>query len=195
MVAGFGSIVNLYAKLPRTDHGTSLFAAFGAAITVGPVSLVIRAVLGTLLAFTGGHGCFCLVNTSSATDYARRYCTPCASDGMDLGRRFRRLSEQQRITGHGHRHRNRSRELHDDPVHLTRDKAVTTAHPVSRTPPTDTSQRRLDSPGSLSSRFVFTRPLRIRAQAPLTRQLHNDRQPLGSHMPVTQREDEQQTYG
>jgi len=53
VVFGFGSIVNLYAKLPRTDHGTSLFAEFDAAITVGPVSLAIHAVLGTLLVLTG----------------------------------------------------------------------------------------------------------------------------------------------
>ena len=53
LVFGFGSTVNLSAKLPRTDHGTSLFAAFDAAITAGPVSLAIHAVLGTLLVLTG----------------------------------------------------------------------------------------------------------------------------------------------
>ena len=128
---GFRSTGNLYDKLPRTDHSTSLFAAFGAALTVGPVSLALHAVLGMLLVFTGSHGCFCIVSTSSATDYACRCCTPCAAYGMDLGRRFRPLAEQQRITLHGHRHR--SRDLQDDPVHLTRDNAITTAHLVSRT--------------------------------------------------------------
>ena len=54
---------------------------------------------------------------------------------MGLGRRFRRLAEQRRITlhGHGHGHRHRSPELHDDTVHLARDNASTTAHPESRT--------------------------------------------------------------
>ena len=53
LVFGFGSTVNQYAKLPKMDHGTSMFAAFDAAITVGPVNLAIHAVLGTLLVLTG----------------------------------------------------------------------------------------------------------------------------------------------
>ncbi len=53
VAAGFGSIVNLYSKLPRTDHVTSLFATFDAAITVGPVNLAEHAFLGTLLVLTG----------------------------------------------------------------------------------------------------------------------------------------------
>jgi hypothetical protein len=45
-----GISVNLFAKLPAGDKGTSLFTALGAAIASGPVSLAIHAVIGTLIA-------------------------------------------------------------------------------------------------------------------------------------------------
>jgi hypothetical protein len=41
--------VNLYAKIPASDHGKGTFAAFGAAVAAGPVGLAVHAVLGTLL--------------------------------------------------------------------------------------------------------------------------------------------------
>ncbi|HEY5224936.1 MAG TPA: hypothetical protein VIJ18_18050 [Microbacteriaceae bacterium] len=48
-----GTFVNLYAKLPATDKGASLFAAFGAAVGSGPVSVAVHAVLGTLIVLAG----------------------------------------------------------------------------------------------------------------------------------------------
>jgi hypothetical protein len=48
-----GVAVNLTAKLPATDTGRSLPAAFGASITGGPVVLSPHAVLGTLLVAAG----------------------------------------------------------------------------------------------------------------------------------------------
>jgi hypothetical protein len=48
-----GVAVNLTAKLPATDTGRSLPAAFAASITGGPVVLSAHAVLGTLLVATG----------------------------------------------------------------------------------------------------------------------------------------------
>jgi hypothetical protein len=48
-----GVVVNLYAKLPRSDAGKTLFSAFGAAVTDGPVALTLHALLGTLLLITG----------------------------------------------------------------------------------------------------------------------------------------------
>lgn len=50
---GLGVAANLTAKLPATNTGRSLPAAFGAAITGGPVVLSVHAVLGTLLLATG----------------------------------------------------------------------------------------------------------------------------------------------
>jgi hypothetical protein len=46
---GLGVSVNLYAKLPASDHGKSMFVAFGRAVTSGPISLTLHALLGTLL--------------------------------------------------------------------------------------------------------------------------------------------------
>jgi hypothetical protein len=48
-----GVVVNLYAKLPPSDAGKTLFSAFGAAVTDGPVALTLHALLGTLLLITG----------------------------------------------------------------------------------------------------------------------------------------------
>jgi len=48
-----GVAVNLTARLPATDTGRSLPAAFAASITGGPVVLSAHAVLGTLLIATG----------------------------------------------------------------------------------------------------------------------------------------------
>jgi hypothetical protein len=49
---GLGIWVNLYAKIPASDHGKGVFAAFGAAVADGPVGLALHAVLGTLLLVT-----------------------------------------------------------------------------------------------------------------------------------------------
>jgi hypothetical protein len=46
---GLGIWVNLYAKIPASDHGKGTFAAFGAAVAAGPAGLAVHAVLGTLL--------------------------------------------------------------------------------------------------------------------------------------------------
>ena len=48
-----GVVVNLYTTLPATDAGKTLFSAFGAAVTDGPVALTLHALLGTLLLITG----------------------------------------------------------------------------------------------------------------------------------------------
>lgn len=50
---GLGVSVNLYSHLPAADHGQGLFAAFGAAVTSGPVTLALHALLGTLLLVAG----------------------------------------------------------------------------------------------------------------------------------------------
>jgi hypothetical protein len=44
-----GISVNLYVKIPAADKGTFEFSGFAAAITAGPASLAIHAVVGTLL--------------------------------------------------------------------------------------------------------------------------------------------------
>lgn len=44
-----GLIVNLYAKLPASDQGEGGFAAFGRAVTGGPIALTLHALLGTVL--------------------------------------------------------------------------------------------------------------------------------------------------
>ena len=46
---GLGIWVNLYAKIPASDQGKGVFAAFGAAVADGPVALALHALLGTLL--------------------------------------------------------------------------------------------------------------------------------------------------
>ena len=48
-----GAIVNLYATLPASDAGKTFIAAFGAAVTDGPVALTLHALVGTLLLITG----------------------------------------------------------------------------------------------------------------------------------------------
>lgn len=48
-----GVAVNLFAKLPASDKGSSLFSAFGAAIGSGPISLALHAIVGTLLVLAG----------------------------------------------------------------------------------------------------------------------------------------------
>lgn len=49
---GFGIVVNLYTNIPASDQGKSMFAAFGAAVTTGPVALSVHAILGTLILIT-----------------------------------------------------------------------------------------------------------------------------------------------
>jgi hypothetical protein len=44
-----GIAVNLFVKVPAGDKGSSMFAGFAAAITAGPVSLAIHALVGTLI--------------------------------------------------------------------------------------------------------------------------------------------------
>ena len=46
---GLGIDANLYANLPASDHGKSIFPAFAVAITSGPDIVIAHAVLGTLL--------------------------------------------------------------------------------------------------------------------------------------------------
>ena len=48
-----GIAVNLYSKLPRSDHGKTLFSGFGAAVGNGPLLVAVHALLGTLLLITG----------------------------------------------------------------------------------------------------------------------------------------------
>jgi hypothetical protein len=48
-----GVAVTLFAKLPASDKGTSLFTAFGGAIASGPANLTIHAIVGTLLVLAG----------------------------------------------------------------------------------------------------------------------------------------------
>lgn len=50
---GLGIWANLYVNLPASDHGKSLFAAFGRAVADGPVGLSLHAIVGTLLVITG----------------------------------------------------------------------------------------------------------------------------------------------
>jgi hypothetical protein len=46
---GLGISVNLFAKLPASDHGKGMLPAFGSAVTGGPVVLALHAILGTFL--------------------------------------------------------------------------------------------------------------------------------------------------
>ena len=46
---GLGIDANLYATLPASDQGKSIFPGFAAAITKGPNIVIAHAVLGTLL--------------------------------------------------------------------------------------------------------------------------------------------------
>jgi hypothetical protein len=46
---GFGAWVNLFGNLPQKGTGKSTMAAFGWAVSHGPVGLTIHALLGTLL--------------------------------------------------------------------------------------------------------------------------------------------------
>src|SRR5262249_44116628 len=46
---GLGIGANLYATLPASDHGKSIFPAFAAALTKGPDIVMAHVVLGTLL--------------------------------------------------------------------------------------------------------------------------------------------------
>jgi hypothetical protein len=50
---GLGIWTNLYANLPASDHGKSMFAALGHAVADGPVGLSLHAIVGTLLVITG----------------------------------------------------------------------------------------------------------------------------------------------
>jgi hypothetical protein len=49
---GLGMWVSLYAQLPASDHGKGIFAAVGAAVAHGPLTLTLHALLGTLLLVT-----------------------------------------------------------------------------------------------------------------------------------------------
>jgi hypothetical protein len=46
---GLGIWVNLYGRLPASDHGANLAAGFGRAVAGGPAGLSIHAVLGAVL--------------------------------------------------------------------------------------------------------------------------------------------------
>jgi hypothetical protein len=50
---GLGMWTNLYANLPASDHGKTMFAAFGHAVADGPVGLSLHAIVGTLLVVAG----------------------------------------------------------------------------------------------------------------------------------------------
>ena len=50
---GLGMWVNLYATLPRSDHGSGLLSAIGGALTSGPLGLTLHALLGLALLATG----------------------------------------------------------------------------------------------------------------------------------------------
>jgi hypothetical protein len=54
---GLGISVNLFAKLPASDHGKGMLPAFGGAVTGGPVVLGLHAILGTFL-LAGGIAAF-----------------------------------------------------------------------------------------------------------------------------------------
>jgi len=54
---GLGISVNLFAKLPASDHGKAMLPAFGGAVTGGPVVLGLHAILGTFL-LAGGIAAF-----------------------------------------------------------------------------------------------------------------------------------------
>jgi hypothetical protein len=49
---GLGIWVNLYARIPASDHGKGVFAAFGAAVADGPLALTLHALLGILVLVT-----------------------------------------------------------------------------------------------------------------------------------------------
>ena len=49
---GLGIWTNVYAHLPKSDHGKAIFAAFGGAVAHGPAGLTLHALLGTLLIVT-----------------------------------------------------------------------------------------------------------------------------------------------
>jgi hypothetical protein len=49
MEFGLGISVNLFAKLPASDHGRGMLPGFGSAVTGGPVVLALHALLGTFL--------------------------------------------------------------------------------------------------------------------------------------------------
>lgn len=49
---GLGMWVNLYDQISASDHGKGVFAAFGAAVARGPLTLTLHALLGTLLLVT-----------------------------------------------------------------------------------------------------------------------------------------------
>ena len=46
---GLGIWVNLYARLPASDHGKGVLAAFADSVASGPVALALHAILGSLL--------------------------------------------------------------------------------------------------------------------------------------------------
>jgi hypothetical protein len=46
---GLGIWVNLYAHLPRADHGADVAGGFGRAVADGPVGLSIHALVGVIL--------------------------------------------------------------------------------------------------------------------------------------------------
>lgn len=48
-----GTWVNLYARLPASDHGQGSLAAFARAVANGPAVLAVHALLGTLLLIIG----------------------------------------------------------------------------------------------------------------------------------------------
>lgn len=50
---GLGMGVNLYARLPASDHGNALLTAVVSAVTRGPVVLTLHALLGAMLLITG----------------------------------------------------------------------------------------------------------------------------------------------
>ena len=44
-----GVVVNLYVKLPKADKGSGFFTAIGRAVSNGPASLAIHAILGLVI--------------------------------------------------------------------------------------------------------------------------------------------------
>jgi hypothetical protein len=87
--SGLGVWVNLYAKIPKRDHGAGPIIAIGRAVADGPVGLGIHAVLGVLLLLaTLGLVAFAVLSRDRlciATTIIGLLCTVgAASNGADF---------------------------------------------------------------------------------------------------------------
>ncbi len=110
-----GVVVNLYTTLPSSDAGKTLFSAFGAAVTNGPVALTLHALLGNIAAdHRHLRGCARGFVARRSVDHDHRCRLGGNPSRVAVGNSICRRLRKWRVTRHGPGHWSCHHLLRDD---------------------------------------------------------------------------------